>query len=91
MLASVLWYLRYWRHTHTQTKISSLGYSDTLQDAATGWVSDDSASEVSVLLKQQIVKQQIIFPVPVLIEYYEEFRIPAFIEDSCCRHNGNPG
>ncbi|GFV02532.1 hypothetical protein TNCV_5017001 [Trichonephila clavipes] len=30
---------------HTQTKTSCLGYADTFQDAATGWSSDDSASE----------------------------------------------
>ncbi|GFR26354.1 uncharacterized protein TNCT_473751 [Trichonephila clavata] len=44
-VASVLWYLAYWCHNHTQTKPPSLGYTDTLQDAATGWFSDDSASE----------------------------------------------
>ncbi|GFY33185.1 hypothetical protein TNCV_1240361 [Trichonephila clavipes] len=45
LVASVLWYMRYWRHNHTQTKTPSLGYADALQDAATGWSSDDSASE----------------------------------------------
>ncbi|GFW49831.1 jerky-like protein [Trichonephila clavipes] len=44
-LASVLWYLGYWRHNHTQTNTPSLGFADTLQDATTGWFSDDSASE----------------------------------------------
>ncbi|GFQ77727.1 uncharacterized protein TNCT_420171, partial [Trichonephila clavata] len=44
-VASVLWYLEYWRHNHTQTKTPSLGYADTLQDVATGWSSDNSASE----------------------------------------------
>ncbi|GFQ76171.1 uncharacterized protein TNCT_707441 [Trichonephila clavata] len=44
-VASVLWYLGYWRHNHPQTKTRSLGYADALQDAATGWSSDDSASE----------------------------------------------
>ncbi|GFU21941.1 uncharacterized protein TNCV_3284091 [Trichonephila clavipes] len=44
-VASVFWYLRYWRHNHTQTKTPSLGYADTLQDAATGGSRDDSASE----------------------------------------------
>ncbi|GFQ88485.1 uncharacterized protein TNCT_215891 [Trichonephila clavata] len=44
-VASVLRYLGYWRHNHTQTKTPSLGYAGTLQDAATGWSSDDSASE----------------------------------------------
>ncbi|GFX08558.1 hypothetical protein TNCV_4170571 [Trichonephila clavipes] len=34
-VASVLWYLGYWPHNHTQTKTPSLGYADTLQDAAT--------------------------------------------------------
>ncbi|GFV52352.1 adhesion G protein-coupled receptor B2 [Trichonephila clavipes] len=43
-VASVLWYWRH-NHTHTQTKTPSLGYADTLQDAATGGSSDDSASE----------------------------------------------
>ncbi|GFW98718.1 hypothetical protein TNCV_2758941 [Trichonephila clavipes] len=44
-VAFVIWYLGYWRHNHTQTKTSSLGYTDTLQDAAKGWSSDDSVSE----------------------------------------------
>ncbi|GFR14364.1 uncharacterized protein TNCT_285301 [Trichonephila clavata] len=44
-VASVLRYLGYWHHNHTQTKTPSLGYAGTLQDAATGWSSDDSASE----------------------------------------------
>ncbi|GFS66267.1 hypothetical protein TNCV_3855871 [Trichonephila clavipes] len=44
-VASALWYLGYWRHNYTLTKTPSLGYADTLQDAATGWSSDDSASE----------------------------------------------
>ncbi|GFU96177.1 uncharacterized protein TNCV_4506661 [Trichonephila clavipes] len=44
-VASVLWYLGFWRHNHTQTKTQSLVCIDTLQDAATGWSSDDSASE----------------------------------------------
>ncbi|GFX13776.1 hypothetical protein TNCV_1718841 [Trichonephila clavipes] len=44
-VASVLWYLGYWLHNHTQTKTPSLGYADILQDAANGWSSDDSASE----------------------------------------------
>ncbi|GFX54889.1 hypothetical protein TNCV_3318061 [Trichonephila clavipes] len=33
---SVLWYLGYWRHNHTQTKPPSPGYADTLQDTADG-------------------------------------------------------
>ncbi|GFU94068.1 hypothetical protein TNCV_3308211 [Trichonephila clavipes] len=45
-VAPVLWYLGYWRHNPTQRKTPSLGYADTLQDAATGWSSDDSASEI---------------------------------------------
>ncbi|GFW96898.1 hypothetical protein TNCV_2160331 [Trichonephila clavipes] len=44
-VASVLWYLGYWRHNHTRTKTPSLGYADALQDAANGWSSNDSASE----------------------------------------------
>ncbi|GFS55272.1 hypothetical protein TNCV_1626201 [Trichonephila clavipes] len=44
-VTSVLWYLGYWCHNHTWTKAPSLGYADTLQDAATGWYRDDSASE----------------------------------------------
>ncbi|GFS76605.1 uncharacterized protein TNCV_1622031 [Trichonephila clavipes] len=40
---SVLWYLGYWRYNHTQTKTPNLGY--TLQDAANGWSSGNSASE----------------------------------------------
>ena len=44
-VASVLWYLGYWRHNQTQTKTPSLAYADTIQDAATGWSSDDLASE----------------------------------------------
>ncbi|GFT58431.1 uncharacterized protein TNCV_2119261 [Trichonephila clavipes] len=44
-IASVLWYLVYWRHNHTQTKTPSLIYAYTIQAAATGWSSDDSASE----------------------------------------------
>ncbi|GFY24642.1 DDE_3 domain-containing protein [Trichonephila clavipes] len=44
-VASVLWYLGYRGYNDTQTKAPSLGYSDTLQGAATGWFSDDSASE----------------------------------------------
>ncbi|GFV15792.1 hypothetical protein TNCV_987751 [Trichonephila clavipes] len=44
-VASVLWYLGYWRHNHTQRKTPSLGYVDTHQDVATGWSRDDSASE----------------------------------------------
>ncbi|GFU30749.1 hypothetical protein TNCV_1444601 [Trichonephila clavipes] len=44
-VASVLWYLGYWRHNHTQVKTPSLGYADTLQDTATGWPSGDSASK----------------------------------------------
>ncbi|GFW36955.1 uncharacterized protein TNCV_5018541 [Trichonephila clavipes] len=44
-VASVLWYLGYWRHNHTQTKTPSLGYADTLQDATAGWPIDDSASK----------------------------------------------
>ncbi|GFR21588.1 hypothetical protein TNCT_14081 [Trichonephila clavata] len=42
-VASVLWYLGYWRHNHKKT--SSPGYADTLQNAPAGWSSDDSASE----------------------------------------------
>ncbi|GFX75253.1 hypothetical protein TNCV_3042761 [Trichonephila clavipes] len=42
---SVVWYLGYWYHNLTQTKTSSLEYTDTLQDTTTGWSSDDSASE----------------------------------------------
>ncbi|GFR33705.1 uncharacterized protein TNCT_104251 [Trichonephila clavata] len=45
-VASVLRYLGYWRHSHTQTKTSSLAYTDTPQDAATVWSSDDSATEI---------------------------------------------
>ncbi|GFQ66503.1 uncharacterized protein TNCT_546991 [Trichonephila clavata] len=44
-VASILWYLGYWRHNHTQKKTSSLGYADTLQDATTGWSSNDSTRE----------------------------------------------
>ncbi|GFX20366.1 hypothetical protein TNCV_3487241 [Trichonephila clavipes] len=44
-VASVLWYLGYWRHNHTQTKTQSLEYADTLQDADNEWSSDDSASK----------------------------------------------
>ncbi|GFS96397.1 uncharacterized protein TNCV_17301 [Trichonephila clavipes] len=44
-VAYVLWYLGYWRYNPTQTKTPSLGYADTLQDAATGWSIDDSAGE----------------------------------------------
>ncbi|GFU42507.1 hypothetical protein TNCV_4556301 [Trichonephila clavipes] len=41
-VASVLWYLGYWRHNHTQRKTPSLQYADTVQDVANG---DDSTSE----------------------------------------------
>ncbi|GFW50750.1 uncharacterized protein TNCV_422131 [Trichonephila clavipes] len=44
-VVSVLWYLGYWRHNYTQTNTPSLRYANTLQDAATGWSSDDLASE----------------------------------------------
>ncbi|GFW94531.1 uncharacterized protein TNCV_3904411 [Trichonephila clavipes] len=44
-VASVLWYLGYWRLNPTQAKTPSLGYADTLKDAAKGWSSGDSASE----------------------------------------------
>ncbi|GFV77508.1 hypothetical protein TNCV_1070371 [Trichonephila clavipes] len=44
-VASVLWFMGYLPHNPSQTKTLSLGYADTLQDAATGWSSDDSASE----------------------------------------------
>ncbi|GFQ71916.1 uncharacterized protein TNCT_419411 [Trichonephila clavata] len=44
-VASVLWYLGYWCHNHTQKKTPSLGYTDTLQVVAAGWSNENSARE----------------------------------------------
>lgn len=44
-VASVLWYLGYWRHNRTETKTPSLEYANTFEDAATGWSSDDSDNQ----------------------------------------------
>ncbi|GFT60582.1 hypothetical protein TNCV_1966651 [Trichonephila clavipes] len=46
-VASILLFLGYGRQNHTQTKTPSLGYADTLQDAATGWCSVDKSVKAS--------------------------------------------
>lgn len=45
-VASVIWFLAYWRHNSTEVKKPSTEYADTLQDAASGWSSSDSDEEI---------------------------------------------